>query len=103
MQAVTSTLREQSSPVTLESHSISRNLHHPLSIQMMGGTAHRLAVVNGGPFTVTCGPVPSISMSLHQPVEPMAFSLSPIEDGFEVTDIPTSLPNPISAKKEKDE
>ena len=96
MQAVTSTLREQSSPVTLESHSISRNLHHPLSIQMMGGTAHRLAVVNGGPFTVTCGPAPSISMSLHQPVVPMAFSLSSIKGGLEVTDSPTSLSNPVS-------
>ena len=96
MQAVTSTLREQSSPVTLESHSMSMNPHHPLSIQMMGGTAHRLAIVNGCLFAVTCGPVPSISMSPHQPVVPMAFSLSPIEDGFEVTDSPTSLSNPVS-------
>ena len=89
MQAVTSTLREQFSPVIRESQSILTNPHHLLGIQMVGGTAHRQAVVNGGP-------VPSISMSPHQPVVPMAFSLSPIEDGFEVTGSPTSLPNPVS-------
>ena len=93
MQAVTS---RAASPVILESHSISRNLHHPLSIQMMGGTAHRLVVINGGPFAVTCGTFPYTSMSLHQPVVPMAFSLSSIKGGLEVTDSPTSLSNPVS-------
>ena len=95
MQAVTSTLREQSSPVIRESQSILTNPHHLLGIQMVGGTAHWQAAVNGGPLTVTCVPVPSISMSPHQPVAPMPFSLSPIEDGSEVTGIPTSLPNPV--------
>ena len=65
MQAVTSTLREQFSLVIRESQSILTNPHHLLGIQMVGGTAHWQAAVNGCPLTVTGVPVPFISMSPH--------------------------------------
>ena len=95
MQAVTSTLCEQFGPAIREPQSISTNSHHQLGTQMVGGTVHWQAAVNGGPLTVTFVPAPSISMSPHQPVAPMPFSLPPIEDGSEVTGLPIPLPNPF--------
>ena len=95
MQAVTSTLCEQFGPAIREPQTISTNPHHQLGTQMVGGTVHWQAAVNGGPLTVTFVPAPSISMSPHQPVAPMPFSLPPIEDGSDVTGLPIPLPNPF--------
>ena len=95
MQAVTSTLCEQFGPAIREPQSISTNPHHQLGTQMVGGTVHWQAAVNGGPLTVTFVPAPSISTTSHQPVAPMPFSLPRIEDGSEVTGLPIPLPNPF--------
>ena len=85
VQTITSTLCEQFGLGIHESHPILSNPHQQLGTQMVGGAVQWQAADNGGPVTVTFVRAPSTSTMSHQPAAPTPSSLSPIEDGSEVT------------------